>query len=203
MILPLGNLGDYDYSYTLSTPYASLADGGSYSLVTKLLVSATANDSLPMGGEQVGTEAITGFIVKAAPVYALNLVLTGEYEDRQLFTVEQAASGIPILITYNNAVKNIGLTLEVQKKVDDVYLTENHLIQKVTESGNAKEETPNANGVVVRSKPDTLDQISAELWLNSGILQVGHTYRIVLKTLGASGSENRTVVYNFVITNSE
>ena len=108
-----------------------LNDGSQYQLLTELWVSATENAVKPMGRNEVAAKQTIGFQVKATAVYALNLVLTGQYADQQIFTKEEVGAGISFLITYNDAVKSIGMTLEIQEKSGDVYLTRKDLIDKI------------------------------------------------------------------------
>lgn len=194
-ILPLDSIATRSYSYTLSTPHTHLADG-SYTLSTELYISATASADAPMGGERVGF-ADSGFTVSGVAPYAVSLNIAGG----QLVPLPQSGGtlDLPVTVLYNQAAASAAITLELQEKSGETYLTRSNLITGASAGGTTY--IVDGYGVIqLPSRTYSADGLSVTLNINANNLTVGKTYRILAKAVRAG--ENVEAVYNIVIVES-
>lgn len=190
VILPLGSIGTHDYSYTVTTPLTRLP-ANSYTLCTELFISATASAEAPMGGKMVD-EKTCGFTVAHADEYAIKLDMDN---NQHLFTKADAAS-IALHISHSALTSGRAITLELQEKVNGVYLTRTNLITGATI--NSTPYIVNGFGVIqLPSRAPQTTSFEVTLNLNSNHLVAGNTYRILAKVVSADESIETT--YNIVI----
>lgn len=192
VILPLGSLGTYDYSYTIATPHTQIT-AGTYNVNTALYVSSTASAENPMGGDLIDTKYVSVTVLRK-PQYALDVDTSDG--NRLISLSEENTVSLNLNLSYNEATANAAVTLEIQEKVDNIYLTSNTIIEGATAGG--QNYVVNGYGIItLPTRSYGTGMLEVTLLLDRRDLIVGHTYRINIKAIGIG--EVAESVCNFII----
>ena len=192
-IIPLGSVSSsHDFTVTLETPYAML-DPDSYTLVTQLYVSATANGEKPFGGKEAAKKT-SQLTVTEKTAFALDVW----GEERLL---EKGTAALTVTVAYSDSARqgsgsNAFVTFSVQKKEGAVYLTQNNLLQSITTNAAGSNLLTPTNGVI--TSPGFLGEGEENITVQFAKenLEPG-TYRLLFRVSGDGDSVE--VPYNFIV----
>lgn len=194
IIIPFGSIvnGTTAYQYELKTPHTMLTPGN-YKLTTKLVVSATSNAQTPFGGEAVQPVSEISFEAKAKPVYGIRVDFTGT-EGRLL--KHSSSIEIPLSVYYNADTGSGVATVELQKKIGEIYVTVRDTISYMRTPSGAQNQP--INGVVTSVNLNAQQSpIKPTLVLDGTKMKKGETYRLLIRVSGLGDTIEQP--YNIVV----
>lgn len=181
-IIPVG-VAQTNGSYTkeLVLEADSLKNGGSCTLIAELWVSATAAEEKPMMGERVASGLSITLTSAKGPSLKVNSMSQRVLDDEEL------KENVSLSYSTEDVPTGAAVTLEVQKAVGGMYLTEATYVEQVTGS------TAADRGVY--TVPDSDGNLTLRF---SSRLEAGN-YRILFKVTDSSGNVLLEVPYRFVV----
>ena len=181
-IIPVG-VAQTNGSYTkeLVLEADSRKNGGSCTLIAELWVSATAAEEKPMMGDCVASKLRITLTSAKGPSLKVNSMSQRVLDDEEL------KENVSLSYSTEEVPTGAAVTLEVQKAVGGMYLTEATYVEQVTGS------TAADRGVY--TVPDGDGNLTLRF---SSRLEAGN-YRILFKVTDSSGNVLLEVPYRFVV----